>query len=130
MPRSRDRPVLATEQHRSPRPGSLKPTRTARMRRSAADVAAAAWGSFLAACLGSLLFFAVIDPGRLGEASDWLVDVDRMTGYGVCFFFFWLVSATGAAITLLLVRTSRSEQRRRARARLGAAHDGGGERAG
>lgn len=78
----------------------------------AADIAAAAWGSFLAACFGALLFFALFDPGRLGEASDSIDQIDRMTGYGIGFFFFWLICAVGAGLTLLLVRTARGEQRR------------------
>jgi Flp pilus assembly protein protease CpaA len=81
----------------------------------AADVAAAAWGSFLGACLGAFLFFGVFDPGRLGEASDVFDSIGRMTGYAVLFFFFWLISAVGAGFTLLMIRTSRREMRRRAR---------------
>jgi hypothetical protein len=96
----------------------LRPTAAARMSGRAADIAAAAWGSFLAACLGAFVCFALIDPGRLGDASDVLGDVGRMTGYGVLFFFFWLISGAGAAVTLLLIRTSRREMRRRAHRRL------------
>ena len=92
----------------------------------AADIAAAAWGSFLAACFGAFLFFALFDPGRLGEASDSLDEVGRMTGYGLGFFFFWLVSAVGAGLTLLLIRTSRREMRRRAQRR--APNDDGDSR--
>jgi hypothetical protein len=88
-----------------------RPTSAVRMSPRAADIAAAAWGSFLAACFGALVFFALIDPGRLGEASDSLGQIDRMTGYGVGFFFFWLICAVGAGLTLLLVRTSRRERR-------------------
>lgn len=92
-----------------PRPGD--PGRPAPgvppMSRGAADAAAVGWGSFLAACLGAFIGFAVIDPSRLGEASDVIDEIGPMTGYGLGFLFLWLVSATAGGLTWLLIRTSR-----------------------
>ena len=77
------------------------------------DVAAVGWPSFLAASLATMIFFAVIDPLQLATLDDvpfWLEQ--RMTGYGIGFFFFWLICAASSALTCYLLRTRRSEEPR------------------
>jgi hypothetical protein len=62
------------------------------------------WASFLAACLATMLFFALFDPLLLGHDDAppaWLSD--RMTGYTIGFFFFWTVCAVASAFTAFLV---------------------------
>lgn len=70
------------------------------------DAGALLWSSFLAACIATMFFFALFDPLQLGDDLDppgWLAD--RMTGYAVGFFFFWIVCAVSAFLTALLVDT-------------------------
>jgi len=70
------------------------------------DIGIVVWASFLAACLATMLFFAFFDPLLLGEDGApprWLAD--RMTGYTVGFFFFWIVCAIASAFTAFLVDT-------------------------
>jgi hypothetical protein len=74
------------------------------------DVAAGLWASFLVAALASVLCFAFVDPAELsfvphsGEST-----AGRMTGYGIGFFFLWLVTAAASALTLFLARTERPD---------------------
>jgi hypothetical protein len=68
-------------------------------------IAAVLWSSFLAACLATMLFFAFVDPGLIHEAGL-QVEMTRMTGYGVGFFFFWAVAAISSAVSVYLVRTA------------------------
>lgn len=70
------------------------------------DVGIVVWASFLAACLATMVFFAFFDPLLLahdGAPPRWLSD--RMTGYAIGFFFFWLTCALASALTALLVET-------------------------
>lgn len=69
-------------------------------------VAAVLWSSFLAACLATMLFFAFVDPGLIHEVTTPEFEMTRMTGYGVGFFFFWLVAAISSAVSVYLIRTS------------------------
>lgn len=96
---------------------SLRPTGEPRMGRRAADMAAVCWAAFLAACLGSLVAFAIVDPARVSAGSAVAGDLDRMTGYGVGFLFFWAIGAVAGGLTVLLVRTSRRDARARAGSR-------------
>ena len=105
---------LAAGGESSSLPADLQPTRPPRMTRTTADLAAVCWGGFLAACVASLLAFAIIDPGRLGEASEVLDEVDRMAGYGVGFLFFWVVGIVAGGLSVLLIRSSRRDARERA----------------
>ncbi|MEO0424378.1 MAG: hypothetical protein AAF184_18715 [Pseudomonadota bacterium] len=95
-------------------PGTLRPTRPPRMTRAAADVAAVAWASFLAACAASLIAFAIFDPGRLAEASEVIDHIDRMAGYGLGFLFFWVIGLVAGGLSVLLIRSSRREARQQA----------------
>ena len=74
--------------------------------RRAQDIGAVVWSSFLAACFGTFLFFGFFDPTLLGDDQHppkWLSD--RMTGYAVGFFFFWIVSLVAASLTTFLVES-------------------------
>lgn len=74
--------------------------------RRAQDVAAVAWSGFLAACLGTFIFFAFFDPQLLADdlhPPKWLMN--RMTGYAVGFFFFWFVATVAAALTAYLLES-------------------------
>lgn len=69
-------------------------------------IAAVLWSSFLAACFATMVFFAFVDPGLLHDDSTVEIEVTRMTGYGVGFFFFWAVAAIASAVSVYLIRTS------------------------
>lgn len=70
--------------------------------------AAVSWSSFLAACLGTMLTFAALDPrviidgieaGEPGSAPWWLTP----TGiYSAGFFMFWLIGAVAGLLTAYL----------------------------
>lgn len=67
--------------------------------------AAIGWSSFLAACLGTMLTFAALDPqviidgiegGDPGSAPWWLT---RTGIYSVGFFLFWAIAAVAGMLT-------------------------------
>lgn len=74
------------------------------------DAGIVVWASFLAACVGTLVFFAFFDPILLGDdvaPPSWLRD--RMTGYTIGFFFFWFICGLAGAFTAFLVDTRPAE---------------------
>jgi hypothetical protein len=85
-------------------PNGGEPARPELTRRQR-DVAVVGWCSFLAASLGTMVFFAWVDPLALADITEPPLPVDRMTGYALGFFFLWLVAAAAAALTVYLIRT-------------------------
>ncbi|MDJ0927852.1 MAG: hypothetical protein QNJ73_09400 [Gammaproteobacteria bacterium] len=83
--------------------------------RRAQAIAAVMWPSFLAAALATMLFFAFVDPGRMEDAMSQPLEFSRMTGYGLGFFFFWLIAVVSSAVSVFLLRTSRRDRRDRNR---------------
>lgn len=67
-----------------------------------------AWCSFLTACLATTVIFAFLDPEllRRDDGSTWTMS--RHTAYALGFFFFWIVGACSAALTLFMARTERA----------------------
>lgn len=70
-----------------------------------ADTFVVAWTSFLAACLGTMLLFAWIDPVQLADVAELPLPSNRMTGYAVGFFFLWVICLLAAALCAWLLRT-------------------------
>jgi hypothetical protein len=73
-------------------------------------LAAAGWSTFLAACLGTMLAFAVLDPqliidgiegGEPGSAPWWLT---RTGIYTLGFFLFWLIGLVATVLTAYLTQ--------------------------
>jgi hypothetical protein len=61
------------------------------------------WPAFLAAGVGSIFFFAVVDPELLRDAGPRLfVGMSREAGYAIGFFFFWGIAAIASALSLFL----------------------------
>lgn len=72
----------------------------------ARSVGVTVWASFLAACAGTMFFFAFIAPDDLiGESSEATM-VDHLGVYTLGFFGLWLLAALASALTLYLNRTS------------------------
>ena len=79
-------------------------------KRTQLDVGVVVWASFLTACVATMVCFAFIDPVLVGHDDappPWARD--RMTGYAVGFFFFWLSCALASAFTAFLVETRRTD---------------------
>jgi hypothetical protein len=75
--------------------------------RQAQMIASVGWPSFLAAIVGSILFFARVDPELLGAAMTPAIELGPLTGYAIVFFLFWLVSLLSSSMTVFLRRTRR-----------------------
>ena len=61
------------------------------------------WASFLAACIGSMVFFAMFDPSELGRITTWPIALSRKWGYTLGFFGFWLLTLLSSAVTAFLL---------------------------
>jgi hypothetical protein len=73
--------------------------------RNQRDVLVVGWCSFLAAAVATMVFFAFVDPLALADIAEPPLPVDRMGGYALGFFFFWLLAAASATLTVYLIRT-------------------------
>ncbi|MDJ0654201.1 MAG: hypothetical protein QNJ40_08615 [Xanthomonadales bacterium] len=73
-------------------------------RRSIAEVL---WPSFLAAAVGTMVFFALIDPDLLLMAAERQADWSQTAIYSVGFFSFWALTALSSGLTTWLIRTER-----------------------
>jgi cytosine/uracil/thiamine/allantoin permease len=69
-------------------------------------VFAVVWISFLAAAIGTMVFFALFDPVDLTTIFDKDLDIGRDAGYAAGFFFFWVLCALCSGVTAYLVRTA------------------------
>lgn len=81
------------------------------------SAAAVGWSSFLAACLGTMLAFAALDPqviidgverGDPGTAPWWLT---RTGIYSIGFFLFWAVAVVAGMLTAYLQQSPPGEGR-------------------
>lgn len=73
--------------------------------RRQADLFIVGWVSFLAASLGTMLLFAWVDPQALAEIAEPPLQLDRMAGYALGFFFLWLLCVVSAALCAYMIRT-------------------------
>ena len=80
--------------------------------RRAQAIAAVVWPSFLAAAVATMLFFAFVDPADMQDVLRLPPDSSRMTGYGLGFFFFWLITGISSAVSVYLLRTARRNPRK------------------
>jgi len=69
------------------------------------DIAVIGWSSFLVAAVGTMFFFAFVDPLALADITEPPLRVSRMTGYALGFFCIWAVGAAAATLTVYLIRT-------------------------
>lgn len=84
---------------------SRRPSVPGRWDRATRDWAVCLWIAFLAACAGTFVLFALIDPERLGDAwvMGWQTDL-RVT-YGVGFGFLYVLALLAARLTAFMIRT-------------------------
>ena len=71
------------------------------------SIAIVVWPSFLAACLGTLLFFAAMDVTALPYAMTWDIELSAQAIYSIGFFGLWLVAIVASSVTTWLLRTER-----------------------
>ena len=64
-------------------------------------IANSLWVSFVAACIATMVFFAMFDPETLGHVTTWPISLTRLEGYTVGFLLFWLLTASTALMTVL-----------------------------
>ena len=69
-------------------------------------VANVLWASFLAACVASVVFFGVVDPLALADITTPSLDISRMAGYAIGFFFFWAMAILASTLTSFMQRTA------------------------
>ncbi len=83
------------------------------------DVANVLWASFLAASVASVVFFGVVDPLALADITTPSLDISRMAGYAIGFFFFWGMAISASTLTSFMQRTAvrRNDARRHERPR-------------
>jgi hypothetical protein len=63
------------------------------------------WSSFLAACVGEMVFFAIFDPDDLHLLWP-VMPPSRIAVYSLGFFFFWFLTMLSGGLTCLLSRTA------------------------
>ncbi len=69
------------------------------------DLAVIGWVSFLAACAGTFVIFAVLDPDALNEAWVLPWEMGRKLAYSLGFAFLFMVSVLASALTAFMLRT-------------------------
>ena len=76
-------------------------------------VAIVGWVSFLIASVATMFFFALVDPSELSFVTTPPLNLSRMAGYALGFFFFWAMAASAGALSVYLMRTRPGRQRRK-----------------
>ena len=61
------------------------------------------WPSFIVGGVASVAFFLVLDPVDFRLVGP--LELSRMAGYTIGFFFFWAVAAASSAFTCFLQRS-------------------------
>ena len=69
------------------------------------DIGIIIWISFLAACAGTFVIFAVLDPDALNDA--WILpwEMGRRLAYSLGFLFLFIVSLIASGLTVFMIRT-------------------------
>jgi hypothetical protein len=78
------------------------PGRWGRRRR---DIGIAIWIAFLAACIGTFVIFAVMDPEALNDAWVLPWEMGRRLAYSLGFMFLFIVSLIASGLTIFMIRT-------------------------
>ena len=62
------------------------------------------WPSFFAACVATMVCFALADPLTLRDITFPGLEISRETGYAIGFFAFWAATAASSLFTWILLR--------------------------
>jgi len=81
------------------------------------DLGIIAWISFLAACVGTFIIFAVLDPEALNDAWVLPWEMGHKLAYSLGFLFLLLVSLLASALTVYMIRTGPAKGHYRGRGR-------------
>jgi hypothetical protein len=69
------------------------------------DIGIIIWISFLAACAGTFMIFAVLDPDALNDAWVLPWEMGRRLAYSLGFLFLFIVSLIASGLTVFMIRT-------------------------
>lgn len=69
------------------------------------DVGTVVWISFLAACVGTFVIFAILDPDALNDAWVLPWEMGRRLAYSLGFLFLFVVSLIASGLTVFMIRT-------------------------
>jgi hypothetical protein len=69
------------------------------------DFGLAVWISFLAACVGTFIIFAVLDPEALNDAWVLPWEMGSRLAYSLGFLFLFIVSGIASGLTIFMIRT-------------------------
>jgi hypothetical protein len=69
------------------------------------DVGTVLWVAFLAACIGTFVIFAVLDPAALNDAWVLPWEMGSRLAYSLGFLFLFCVGAVASALTAFMIRT-------------------------
>ena len=78
------------------------PGRWGRKRR---DIGVSLWIAFLAACVGTFVIFAIMDPDALNDAWVLPWEMGRELAYSLGFLFLFVVSLIASGMTVFMIRT-------------------------
>jgi hypothetical protein len=69
------------------------------------DIGTIIWISFLSACVGTFVIFAVLDPEALNEAWVLPWEMGRKLAYSLGFTFLFCVGVLASGLTVFMIRT-------------------------
>jgi len=81
------------------------------------DFGVAFWIAFLAACVGTFVIFALLDPEALNDAWVLPWEMGPRLAYSLGFLFLYLVSLLASGLTIFMVRTGPPEGHARGKGR-------------
>jgi len=76
-----------------------------RWSRGKRDIATVVWVSFLSACAGTFIIFAVMDADALNEAWVLPWEMGSRLAYSLGFLFLFVVSLLASGLTVFMIRT-------------------------
>ena len=90
-----------------------------RWNHKARDLGIIVWISFLAACAGTFIIFAVLDPEALNDAWVLPWEMGRKLAYSLGFLFLMAISLLASAWTVFMIRTGPKRGHYRGKGRRG-----------
>jgi len=91
-----------------------------RWSRKKRDFGIAVWVAFLAACVGTFVIFAVLDPEALNDAWVLPWEMGSRLAYSLGFLFLFVVSLIASGLTVFMIRTGPRRGHVRGRGRRAA----------